>query len=408
MRILLSAYACEPNRGSDMEVGWQWAVNLARAGHDVWVMTRAIHRAGIEMELAKLDNLENLHIQYVDIDWFISATNWFKGRIYIYYYLWQWEAAIQAKQLHKEHVFEVVQHVTWVTVRQPSFMWRIGIPFIYGPCAGGESAPLPLRTGYSLRQWIADVVRDIANKLVAIDPLMHKVFRSADRIYVTSEQTLNVIPGKYHGKTAIRLAIGLGDAGDPKKSQNTGGSHLGSRALRILYVGRFIGWKGMYLGLRAFARLVERHPDARLTMVGRGVDETALRQIAQEEQLAGKITWMPWVDKAELSGIYNSHDCFLFPSLHDSGGLVVLEAMRAGLPVVALKLGGPGVIVNDQAGYAIDVVGKGCNEVVEELATALGSLAGDADLRVRMSDGARQRVAEFGWDNLVQSIYERG
>ena len=50
MKILLSAYACEPNKGSEPGVGWHWALELGYLGHDVWVLTRANNRPAIEAE----------------------------------------------------------------------------------------------------------------------------------------------------------------------------------------------------------------------------------------------------------------------------------------------------------------------------------------------------------------------
>ncbi len=402
MRILLSAYACEPNAGSDKEVGWQWAVRLANLGYDVWVLVRSVHRKSIEEECDVNGKPNNLHFVYCELDWFIQNTNWFKGRIYLYYYLWQWSAYVCAKKLHSELDFDVVHHVTWVSLRQPSFMGRLGIPFIFGPCAGGDRAPPLLRSGYTFGQRVFDITRDVANFFIKYDPLMRSVFRSATRIYVATEESKLLIPKSFHNKVDISLAVGMDQV--QMLARDTGSAN-DDDFFKVLYVGRFIGLKGMHLGMPAFARLRASVPNARLSMVGEGPDERSLRKLAIELDIDDAIDWVPWVEQKELNEIYRNHNCFLFPSLRDSGGLVVLEAMRMGLPVVCLNLGGPGVIVNDSCGFSINAVNASRENVINNLAEALIGLASNIEKKNSLSMGAEYRVKNFLWDTLVNDVY---
>lgn len=402
LRILLSAYACEPGKGSEPGVGWNWALALARRGHEVWVLTRLNNLKNIEPEMQRLDPAirDRLHFIYYDLP---KWSSWWKqgGRgVHLYYLLWQWGAYQLARQKHTEHRFDRVHHVTFVSARQPSFMGGLGIPFVFGPVAGGERAPWNLRIGYGLAGWLLDAVRDAANVVVKFDPLMRRTFTQAERIYVTSEQTLGMVPRRYWSKTQIKLAIALDR--DEAEELNQRGE---VRPFRILYVGHFLYLKGMHLGLAAFSGLLQRFPDARLSMIGRGPDEARWRRRARQLGIASNIDWMPWVKQSELTGIYRSHDVLLFPSLHDSGGMVVLEAMQHGLPVACLKLGGPGVMVDETCGLAVDVAGLDESAVVERMAEGLLMFAGSADLMERLREGARERARAFTWDALVAGIY---
>jgi glycosyltransferase involved in cell wall biosynthesis len=102
--------------------------------------------------------------------------------------------------------------------------------------------------------------------------------------------------------------------------------------------------------------------------------------------------------------VYAQHDVLLFPALHDSGGMVALEAMRHGLPVVCLKLGGPSALVSDDCGRVVDPEGKGSAEVAEKLGDALVLLRDDAVRRL-LSAGARARCSEFSWSRKVARLY---
>src|SRR5215471_3139972 len=147
-RILLSAYECEPGKGSEPEVGWLWATELAAAGHEVWVITRETNREAISGELARRPRAR-LHFEYFDLPTW--ARRWKSGgrRIHFYYALWQWGAYRRARKLVAKVRFDCVQHVTFVGLRAPSFMGLLRLPFLLGPVSGGESVPARLREGMS-------------------------------------------------------------------------------------------------------------------------------------------------------------------------------------------------------------------------------------------------------------------
>ncbi len=112
MKLLLSAYACEPGLGSEPGVGWNSVLQAARF-HDVWVLTREVNRKGIEQAPAP-PQLARVHFVYLDLP--SELRFWKKGRrgLYLYYYLWQILAYRRAVRLHREIGFDAVQHVTFV------------------------------------------------------------------------------------------------------------------------------------------------------------------------------------------------------------------------------------------------------------------------------------------------------
>lgn len=408
MKILLSAYACEPNKGSEPGVGWNWAIELSRLGHKIWVITRQSNRRAINSFFSDGIKPTNLNFIFFDLpDW---AKKWKKGRrfVHLYYLLWQWGAYCLAKKKHREILFDLVHHVTFVSIRQPSFMGNLGIPFIFGPVAGGEHAPWRLRLSYNLRGFIIDAVRDLANLFVIFDPLMHHNFSQATKIIVTSEDTLALIPFRYRHKALIQLAIGVDGKFRSKRDQPNHIAIIGkNKLLRILYVGHFLYWKGMHLGLRSFDVLLKSGLDARLTIVGKGPDEYHLRALSKTLGVSNRIDWISWVSQDQLSAIYSQHDVFLFPSLHDSGGMVVLEALGHGLPVICFGIGGPGQIVNSSCGLIVSAAGLNSEKASNELARALETIGKDSDLREQLKQGAIDRAKYFRWSNIVGRIYEQ-
>jgi glycosyltransferase involved in cell wall biosynthesis len=399
LKVLLSAFACEPNSGSENAVGWNWALRLAEAGHDVTVLTRASSRKAVARELAQLPTKARLRFVYHDVPAMLRSEN--RGALHLHHLLWQWTAAHFAGRLHETEKFERVHHVTYAGLRAPSFMGRLGIPFVFGPVGGGERAPWRLRFGYGLRGLLIDYIRDIANFAVRLEPFIGLTFSQAEKVYVTSGETLRLVPRCYRDKTEIELAIGSDErATAPPRSDRP----APDGAFRVLYVGRFIYLKGMHLGLHAFARLLAMHPNARLMMVGDGPEKRTWQRLADRLGISANVDWLPWQRHEDTGAIYGRHDVLLFPSLHDPGGMVVLEAMSEGLPVVCLRLGGPGIMVTGSCGRAIDATGKKPAEIIRDLGDALIELA-DVTTRVPLACAARQRSRDFSWQKKVMRIY---
>lgn len=400
MKILLSAFACEPNKGSEFAVGWHWSVALSCAGHDVVVLTRSESRPAIEKQMP--GRAGQPRFVYVDVP---EALRWqSRGPLHAHAALWQWQAARRADELHRRERFDCVHHVTYAGMRTPSFMGKLGIPFIFGPVGGGERAPWPLRRGYSLGGRVMEMARDAANLAIRFSPVMSNTFASADRIYVTSTDTMALMPPRYRAKASVELAIGSDDGKGWIEPQPQTEVRTAQDGARVLYAGRFVDCKGMHLGLPAFARLAKSRPDARLTVVGEGPAERRWRRMATALGLDGRIDWRPWQSSDAMTAIYRQHDMLLFPALHDSGGLVVLEAMRQGLPVVCLKLGGPATLVDESCGRSVDTRGRSAPQVVEALAVAMVELSREA-VRRPLSDVALTRGRGFSWQQKVQRIY---
>ena len=269
---------------------------------------------------------------------------------------------------------------------------------------GGGGGPWSRRRGYGLRGGLRDAVRSLSNCAIRFDPFMLQTFRRATVICVTTLQSRDVIPQRFHAKVRCRLGIGT-DPPPPGILGVAGRNGSGADSFRVLYVGRFLYWKGMHLGLRAFAIFAARYPEGSLTMVGAGPDEARWRRLAEKLGVDGHVTWVPWLAQVELPTLYMKHDAFLFPSLHDSSGNVVLEALSHGLPVVCLDLGGPAMIADARSARIVSTEGRDEADVSQALAEALREIADDAALHCALSEGARKRAAELTWANQVRSVY---
>jgi len=327
MKLLISTYACAPNHGSEQAVGWNWTTEAHRLGHQVWALASPVNRAAIEAACRADPELAGIHWTFPDIGiWPLQPgvePVWERT----YNLLWQRKALRLARALHRTVGFDAVHHLTWGGVRAPTFLGALGAPLIVGPIGGGETSPGLLRDGFTFKAKVIEGIRDLSNATIAANPLVHGGLADASVIFVKTPDTRQLLTRSMQRKSMTFLEVSLQPAqiGAPRRARQG--------PPRLLYAGRLLYWKGAHIALQAFAQLALRMPDTRLTLVGKGPESGRLKAQAAAMNLDHKVDFIPWLPQQQLFELYETHDLFVFPSLHDSSGNVVIEALSRGLPV---------------------------------------------------------------------------
>jgi len=395
LKVLLSAYACEPGRGSEPEVGWQWAIHLARL-HDVTVVTRANNRAVIEAALATLPQPHPKFLYYDLPGWLISAK---KGGfpVALYYLFWQRGVTKFVAPLLRD--FDLIHHVTFNSFRQPGSWRACGKPIVLGPLGGGQICPWRLMGDFGLAM-PGEFFRSLTVKLNALNPLARRSFHDATLILCANEDTAARVPGQFQSKVRTMLETGMGAVENKLRPASATAT-----SPRLIWVSRFVAIKGAPLVLRAFALALKQRPDLHLTMVGDGPDTTKVRRLAARLGLRTNVEWTGKVPLTEVKALLPKHDIFLFTSLRDTSGNVLLEAMAAGLPAVTLRHHGAAMIATDET--ALRIPPTSAAETAACLADAMVQLASDPGLRARMGEAALRHINEvYAWPRKAEVMNE--
>lgn len=342
MRMLISAYACEPHKGSEPEVGWRWVLDASKEYQQVVVVTRKNNQPSIEKEIQTL-GITNVEFKYFDLPkW---SRFWKKGGrgVQLYAYLWEIFSFLYLVKFYNRNEFEVSQRVTFVSYRFPSFLWYFSERFILGPIGGGERFPLHFLRVFSLKGKVVELLRAIAQRVALIDPLVLLTLYKSHQIIAVTEDTKSILPGFAQKKTVIKPAIYI-CINDFKIETTQFKSSKKTNTLKLLYVGRLIELKGLLLILMALKEVKDSF-SYEFNIIGSGSDQDRLQSFIKQHAL--NVNFLGSKDRGMLSHYYLSHDLFVFPSLHDSGGMVVLEAKAHGLKVITSFFGGPKEFLGD-------------------------------------------------------------
>ena len=170
----------------------------------------------------------------------------------------------------------------------------------------------------------------------------------------------------------------------------------------LLFAGRLQPFKGLDLLLRAMTHL-PNHGTTQLLVVGGNAGKTdelvKMNSLVGELGISSMVTFVGAVEHEKMPTFYNAADICIVPSYHESFGLVAVEALASGTPVVASRVGGLATIVNDgETGYLFD------ERSPEVLALYLCLLMGENEIRESMAKAARQSVMKYHWSSTAQKL----
>ncbi len=177
---------------------------------------------------------------------------------------------------------------------------------------------------------------------------------------------------------------------------------------QILSVGYLIERKGFEYIIRAMPQVLDEHANARLKIVGSGPLESELKELIYELELGDEVEIVNNISDDELLMVYNSADLFVLSSIVDSQGnteglgVVLLEAMACGLPVMGSNVGGiPDIITNNEIGVLVE------EKDVHGISEAIKKLIKDKELRTILSKNGFNLVKHnFNWETIAKRYIE--
>ncbi len=385
MKVLISAFVCEPGVGSEPGAAWTWAI-AAASRHDVWLVTDPRNQATIEAQLA-IQPVPRLTPVYLGLPSWTGGPWQTTPGLRARYVLWQTRLAPTIRQLHDDLGLDVIHHLTIGSDWLPAGVSAVeNLPLVWGPVGGcapvlprlwwrlgpgflaGELARLAV-TGLA-RRFVGEPIARRADLVVAQNRFVADRF--ADLADVIVETNIALAPEELDRG---RMPVTPTQSGDGR---------------RALFVGRLRPWKGLRLALAALSR-----PEAAawsLDVIGAGSDRKRGEKLVQQHGLSDRVRFLGLLPRDEVLERLGRADALLFPSLHDAAGWVVAEALSLGCPVVCLDITGPGDLVTNDGGVKVDPAG----DVVGGLARGLAGLRGKVAPSDRWSaDRAPERID--GW-----------
>ena len=398
MNYLISAYSVNPYKGSEDSIGWNWVLQYEKnykKGDRIILLTKKFNEKDTRRGLKEF-NIQHVELIIVDVP---DALDWFREKHstfhHMYYILWQHWAWLWVK--HSGIRFDVIHHVTMNDYRIPSELYKAkGAKVIWGPMGGAQVTPRPLKV-YEKNQLVASF-REFVNKSCSWNPFYKKALRSYDKIYCINNETQKQIYRILGKDVPLMPELALRDEYKNlpiRKGKND--------ILKIVFVGRLIGKKGIAFLVDALS-LMPTDMDWELLIFGDGDDRVLIEKQIADSGIGKKVKLMGNRPLNQIAEAYQQADVFVLPSLRETSGNVLLEAMAYAVPIVAfdtsfcrlLKEVGCGVFINTE--QALD-------NIKEDYCKAIVTLGQDKELAKQMGlNGYKYVNSKLTWDEKYRII----
>lgn len=404
LKILVSAYACSPYQGSEPGVGWGFVDALA-ARHDLWVIVEEEKfRADIERFLRDHPDYRSRATFH-----FLPKTRkrWLRTlwppSYYWFYHRWHRDAFRLAERLHAEVGFDVVHQLTMVGFREPGLLWKLGVPFVWGPVGGMGVFPWRFLNQVGLRGGVYYFAYNVLNRWQARwATAPRQAARVAGRglIVATPENQAEALRN-WGNAGEVMCEVGL-----PRPSVPRPPERKPQDPLVLVWSGQHTPRKALNLGLKALARLPREIP-WRLDILGHGSETRRWRKLAERLGVADRCHFLGWLERAKALDVMTSAHVMLITSLRDLTSTVTVEGLALGLPVVCPNHCGFESVIDETCGIKISV--RTPRQFIAEMALALEQLARNEDLRHSLGLGALRRAEAFAWPAkaaCVDAVYQ--
>lgn len=397
LSILINAYACSPNMGSEPGMAWNWCVNLAKYC-ELHIITEGEFRCNIESILPTLLQGKNMHFYYNPVSEEVRRMCWNQGdwRFYKYYEEWQCKTYLIAKNICQQTHIDIIHQLNMIGFREPGYLWKIeDIPFVWGPIGGLKQFPIAYLNGCGLKMKLFYQIKNIIN-IIQI-----KYDRRVNKALNRSSLLISSIPDSYQ---AIKKYKGLESVIIPE----TGCFDTDKRYLRnfnedilhIIWVGKFDFRKQLHLALRIIE--ATHNNNIHLDIYGTGNSQ----QIIQTKELIGELGIENKVtmhgnqpNNLVVEAMQKAH-LFLFTSINEDTSTVVLEAVSNQLPVICFDTCGMGYVVNNNIGRKIML--SGVDKSIYDFSYVINELENNRNLIKEMSINCVKRRTELSWDNKIK------
>lgn len=396
--ILINAYACSPNMGSEPGMAWNWCINLAKHC-ELHIITEGEFQDKIETILPTLPQGKNMHFYYNPISDEIRKMCWNQGdwRFYKYYKEWQWKTYLIAKNICQKVHIDILHQLNMIGFREPGYLWKIpDIPFIWGPVDAKESFPTAYLEGASLKTKLFMLLKNTITKW----QLQH-----AKRVLSAVKRASYVISASSNSQQTFKRYFQI-----ESPLLNETGCYIQyhpiidksrKEYLDILWVGKLDFRKQLGLALRSIAKAKNSH--IKLHIVGGG-DSTSYQLQAKELGIETQCKWYGAVSHEEVQRIMQASDVFFFTSVAEGTPHVVLEAIGNNLPVICFNTCGQCDSVNEKIGRKIELSTPKIS--IQDFAKILNTLESNRNLLKEMAENCQERQHELSWDKKASQMIE--
>jgi glycosyltransferase involved in cell wall biosynthesis len=412
--ILICAHELSPNQGSECAEGWNIVLNLSKL-HNLYV----IYASGSQkMPLSYRDavydylQINNLgdHVKFINVNQprttiFLSKLNYLLNKensaignpilYFIGYRLWQKKVYKLANKIVKENKIDLVHLLNSITFREPGYLWKLNLPYVWGPTGGLTSLPRSYIKNLNIFESFIENIRKIYINLEFKKKRIQKAILKADLIYTFSEY--DNLRFKEAGASKV---LNLLDAGTsfydlPIRSCNN--------KIIVIWAGQLVKRKSLNILINSVSKLPNKLQEKfEFKIFGNGILQEYYINLIKNLNLSNLFIFEGKKNRNELFEIMKNSDLLVHTSYREATTNIIPEALSFNLPVVCHDISGMSIAINESCGYKIPLINEEYSSI--QLTNFLIKIIEEENFLLELKIGAKKRSSEITWANIAYNI----
>ena len=398
MNILAIAYACEPNRGSEPGVGWNWVKLIANHPDvKITVVTRANNKPVIDKYLEEKVDMK-AEFLYYDLPQSVLKYKHGDRGIKLFFTLWQKGVIKYLKKNVNLDDYDVVWDFNFGSLNLPLYTYKLKKRYVVGPASTKKKMPKSYIHELSTKAKMKYLLQQILKEHLFLNPVVWKALKKSDRVVLCNEMSREFLPKTKQAGAEVVFHNGLVSEDYPKIALE---KH--SEKLEMIYSGRLIDTKNLETAIEALKIVKEAGKDFSLDIFGKGPLKEKLQRMVKTYGLEQEIVFHQKVTQMELFEEYTKRDIYLFPSLLEISSTSVMEAMYCGLLPICLEIRCMDFIFKDSPIVKVPCISP--KEDAKALAEAMLALTPEGIFQKR-KESRKKAEESFLWETREATVKE--
>lgn len=401
-KIFVSAYACEPDRGSEPGVGWHWVLEMSKY-YDLWVLTRANNKEKIEKWISGNCYIDDIHFLYYDLPLWIRPLKKSAIGLWIYYFLWQWLSNKVVKNTMIDQQIKVFHHITFGNALFPVSRYGRKQFFIWGPVGGAGTLPLDFIHDFPFWSKVKECLQYLFKYTARYNlGFIHRC-KTAKLILCKTDELIKTIPERFRDKCVQFTDVAI----DTDKIIPCPSILKEKETFNYLAVGTLEAWRNFDILIEAFTTAHRANDNIRLKIVGNGYDRKRLEKLTLSHNANDYILFVGALSQEEYENEMQSADVVINPSYREGSVTMSFDAVKFGKPLICFETGGYTHHFNENFCLIIKNA-ESKDKAIAKLAEAIKEMS-DWDKIKDMSQNALNARKDMSWEvkgRDIRSLFE--
>ncbi|MDB2648013.1 glycosyltransferase [Flavobacteriaceae bacterium] len=410
MHVLIKAHEISPLRGSECSNGWNFVKGLS--DHvKLTVVHAETNQFGTvnykdEIKTVKLNNdVEFISVKqpfitrlFSKLNVFLSRNNQGTGISILYFfgvYFWELKVYQELKKIDLSN-FDIIHNLNHISYREPSFLWKFNIPFVWGPTSGIGNIPLAFAKKFSLKFRIIIFLRTVSNFFqTKFSKRIILASKKASKIFYVSKED------EFFFKKFNKKIQYLPDVTIEKTNFNKKLIYKIKNKINLIWVGRIDSIKSLDILLKVFKINPNLKDYFNIKIIGKGLLQEELANFCKSNNI-DNVKWVGQINREKVKNEMLKSDLLVHTSIKEASATVIMEALSCELPVICHDAFGMSKIINSNIGFKIPYLSE--EKSINHLNKILVEIKKNPILLFNKSKNIKEEAEKFTNKNIIKEI----